>query len=339
MLLGCDVGPRDDQKVVAGELHVVGVSVSEDRPHYSDEAIEVSFDRLLLPSTVVRQSFVIRDAFDVPVDSPIVTYDPVLRVVRIDNPRLDQGDPAVRPWMLDNQPYTLTLGVPKPGEDTGGFRALDRATLETNSKRQWGFIARVRPVPPRPPTASNERFCGQVMPVFRAKCATCHGASRADMGLDLSSPISIQKTAIGRLARTTARGSSSTLPTSIAPGFGRDMAIIDPRSPGTSVLLYKVLMAAPAGEGATTPACGGTNFVPPLPVVPYFGGLDSNERDTLGAFITGMPMPFSLQGEGEGEGGGGGASSAGLSLTEQRVIAAWIADGAVTPPCAACSAP
>lgn len=313
-----------------GELHVIGVSVREDKPHFADEAIEVSFDRLLLPSSVLRQSFVIRDAFGVPVESPIVVYDPVLRVVRIENPRLNQADPSARPWLLDNQPYTLTLGVPKPGEDTGGFRALDGATLDAKSKRQWGFVARVRPVTSMVQNAAADRFCGHVMPIFRAKCVQCHGPSRADMGLDLSSAVAIQRTAWGRLARTTARGSSSTLPTTLAEGFGRDMAIVQPRSPGTSVLLYKVLLAEPAAESATTPSCGGASFLPRAPVVPYLAGLDPAERGRLGGLLSGNAMPFSDQGSVPGPG---------LSLSEQRVLAAWIADGAEAKACPACEVP
>lgn len=324
-LLACDVGPHDDETYTSEDLHVLAVSVREDLPHDADTPIEISFDRLLRPSSAVRQSFVIRDAFGVPVESPIVEYDPVLRLVRLSNPRLDRADPTVEPWMLDNQPYTLTLGIPKEGEEGGGFRALDGATLGPKSKRRWGFVAHVHPQGPS--TADKDVFCTHVMPIFQAKCVQCHGPSRTDMGLDLSTGVAVQKTAIGRLSRLTATGSSSTLPTAAQAVFGRDMAIVDPRSPGTSTLLYKVLLAAPSAEAATTPACRADNLSLWTPLVPYFAGLDARERAKLSGYLRGQSMPL---------GSSDGAPGPGLTLSEQRVLSAWIAAGARTNACAAC---
>ncbi|MFO0663643.1 MAG: hypothetical protein U0174_06805 [Polyangiaceae bacterium] len=307
----------------------MSVNLREDTPHFSDEPIEIAFDQLLRPSSAVRQSFVIRDAFGAAVEAPLVTYDPVLRIVRIENPRLDQADENVRPWMLDQQPYTLTLGIPEPGEDTGGFVSIDEGKLSETSKRRWGFVARIRPRDTTPPAA--ESFCGDVLPLLQAKCGSCHGAARADMGLDLSSGEAIQRTAVGRLARLSANASSSRDPISAGRVFGRNMALVDPRSPGTSFLLYKTLLAAPAAPAFETPACG-TQTQLIAPRVAHYAGLSDADRSRLAAYVGGDTMPPARDVSAPDR-----ALPHALTLDEQRILSAWMSRGAPTPSCFSCA--
>ena len=74
----------------------------------------------------------------------MVIYDPVARTVM---PRS-----AEAPWLTEGQPYTLLLGVPEGDSDPGGVRAIDRATLSADQKREIAFMRRAAddaPLEPR----------------------------------------------------------------------------------------------------------------------------------------------------------------------------------------------
>ena len=58
----CDAGKQHDQRYYGHTITVRGLNVGVDRPMPADGVIQISFDRYLLPSTVIRQSLVITDA-------------------------------------------------------------------------------------------------------------------------------------------------------------------------------------------------------------------------------------------------------------------------------------
>lgn len=281
-------------------LELVGNSVS-DRILGEGEALEFSFNRYLKPSTAIRQSFAVRDAFSQGVQAPLVQYDPVTRIVRIENP-----EPRPSDWLLPDQPYTLILGVPELGVDLGGFRAIDEATLPRG--RVFGFQTRGASRASEPIAPD---FCGTVLPTLRDKCATCHGVQDA---LDLSSSAGIQR-AIGSIARGSVRGAGGT----VSPGkhFGEDMALIEPGNPASSYLLYKVLLS-PSGTRAS--AHCGTPLELPAPTIAYTQDVSGSERTTLHTFIAGDPMPPVRENA--------------LTFDERRALSHWIQSGARISDCA-----
>ena len=100
----CDAGKRDDQKTVGPAILVVGTNVDATHPMPVDGAIQVAFDRYLLPSTVNRSSFVLRDGANklvAPDLLPVVVYDPITRTVTLLPPK--------QPWLTEGQPYKLVL--------------------------------------------------------------------------------------------------------------------------------------------------------------------------------------------------------------------------------------
>lgn len=312
----CDGGHPDDVDSHGPPLHVVGQNVGVGRPMPADGVVQLAFDRYLLPITVNRQSLTIIDANNFPLPSalsPTVDYDPVARTVTLGPPQ--------RPWLEEGLFYKVVLGVPQGDADTGGLRAIDRAVLAPEQERVIGFI--VGP-PSGAPAPLAVDLCRDVLPIFLRKCSTptCHGeggAAAAD--LELSSASAIARTALGRLARGSTRGASTT-PVA-APGriFEVDMPLIDPGNPGNSWLLYKTEIAPPsASNDAGAPlrcegAAPGTS--PPYqPLVPEAGPASDAERGRLADTITGSPMPLPEVTE--------TAASRPLTQDERQLLRRWI---------------
>ncbi len=207
-----------------------------------DTAIELRFDRVLLPSTATRQSLLIYTGN--PNNQPGVggdvlqpTYDLVERVVRY---RLPEGRPLA-PRTL----YTVELPVPVEDNDFG-FRAFDGAPLAA-TRRPLSFsfftsaveegLAPEEPVPD----------CSDVLTFFSANpgqgaCSNCHNPDRAPQGLDLSSGNALLSTAIGRVAHQTDLGTVTGEVLENPARMGIDMPIIDPGRPDNSYLLYKLIV-------------------------------------------------------------------------------------------------
>lgn len=303
-VLSCDDGAREDDLDQNPPLALVGINVGTSTPLRPGAAIELSFDRLLKPSSVVRQSFAVRDAFGEAVDPPVVTYDPVTRVVRIASPK-----PPGEVWLKPDQPYILVLGVPRPNEELGGFRAIDDSPMDANARRVFGFQVRGTEAPPV--TLAPVDYCRDIKPLFAEKCLGCHSAGDAS-GLDLATPAGIAAS-IGRIAREASRGPSAR--TGTAPGrlFGPDMPILDAGNASNSFLLYKVLLNRP-GTGETK-TCGPATVVSE-PGVRYLPDPGDAERARLGARVFGQPMPP--------------PPAPGLTDAERRRLSAWIAGGAKT---------
>lgn len=331
----CDVGKQRNERTLGPPIEILGINVGPEAPLPLDGAIQIAFDRYLLPVTVTRQSFVLVDSANVPLTAgkaPIVVYDPVARTVTLSRPAED--------WLTQDAVYKLLLTLPEGDSDQGGLRAIDRAPLRADQNREFAF--KVGP----PAGATFEppvSFCRDVLPIFAAKCSlpTCHGSGEvAAASLVLDSSAGIAQTALDRIAQGSNTGGRSIDPP--APGriFGVDMPLIDPGSPGNSWLLYKIDLARPPVKPSpATYACAKGLEEPSVPFV--FAPLapnarlvaDDYERSVLSDFILGREMPFPTSSS-------GGYPDEALTFEEREKVRLWIkglARGAALPECGDCA--
>lgn len=345
VLTGCDQGKQHDQRLSGPHVTIVAANVGPDQKLPANGIIQVSFDRMLLPVTITRQSFVLLDSSNQPVPSPIVTYDPVARVVSLSNPQPDKGSS----WLTPDQPYKLELLIPPDNEDTSGLRAIDRATLDPAKSHEIGFMvtAPAASTPADPAIA----FCRDVFPIFQNRCAAsfCHGtpqagakserfpdgSSRPAAGLVLDTSIGVRNTAIGPVSHGSNTGPKAGAGSPPGHVFGVDMPIVDPGDPGNSWLMYKLLLAPlPTQDGGVNirTKCDNTPGDPPVasfgPGTTYAKMSDA-ERARLTDYILGNQMPYPPQ-------PGKDDLSQNLSLDELQRVRAWIAQGAAVDECGAC---
>ncbi len=273
--------------------------------------IELRFDHLLLPISVARQSAIIRQANGEIAAAPVVQYDPAGKTVT-----LSASDG--RPWLESGQYYVLDFITYRPDAGPGGFRTLLGATMDPHAASKLGFFA-TDSVTINAPHIS---FCRDIEPILTTKCGRCHGGQSPAMALQLDSTNGIRATAIRQLARGSNAGASST---PRAASFGTDMAIIEPHAPGSSWLMYKVLLASPSSELTvpTSATCGGDVFDA---LVLYANGiptpLDDRERTVLGMFVEGAPMPYPVAQIVDA------THEAPLTQDELLRMSEWIRDGA-----------
>jgi hypothetical protein len=341
-LAGCDQGSQNDQPVAGPYVQILKANVDTNTLLAQNDSIQIAFDRLLLPATIVRQSFVLVDSFGNPVTSPLVTYDPVTRVVTLSNPNAN-GEP----WLVPGQPYKVVLPVPKGNDDQSGLRAIDRATLDPAALHQIGF--QVAPARTDLPADPPMHFCRDVMPIFSGRCtsAGCHitpepssadarfpdGVSGPPMGLVLESSIGVLHTAIGRAsaeANTGALAGSGRAPGGI---FGVDMPIVAPGNPGNSWLMYKLLLAVPqetSDLGVATCNNGALSPVAPLGPSTSFLPLTADERTRLADHMRGNSMPYPTK-------PGAPENAQNLTFQELERVRSWITQGAIVEDCSACA--
>jgi len=299
---------------------------------------------MLLPISVVRQSFILLDSSNQPVQAVLVTYDPVARVVTLSNP-----NPSQATWLTPDQPYKIELPVPKGDEDSAGVRAIDRATLDPSKPHEIGFtVAAAAPAAPAEPATS---FCRDVSPIFQARCSAsfCHGTpqagakserfpdgqSRPAAGLVLETSVGVKNTALLRVAHGANTGGLAGA--GEAPGhvFGVDMPIVDPGNPANSWLMYKLLLAplpdSDAGANIRTKCDGSQGDLPATGFFPAttFAKMSDGERSRLSDYVLGNQMPYPPQPGREDR-------SQNLSLEELERVRAWIAQGATVDECGAC---
>ncbi len=352
---GCDEGTSHDQPASSASgpyLQVVGANASVTRPLPADGTLQIAFDRFLHPATVVRQSFQLRNAFGETAASPVVTYDPVARVVSLSSPASTPGA-----WLLPHQPYRVFMPVPATDDDPTGPRAVDRATLAPGQVHSIDFMTTDPAGPPAPERPID--FCVDVIPVFRRHCSasSCHGAPQAvppserfpdgashpAAGLVLETSVGVASTALGRVAQGSNTGPRAGSGQSPGFLFGVDMPIIDAAeshgggNPSNSWLMYKVLLGALRPEDVGNdagPATCAVGAPAPQPVVdfPFMQPVSSAERARLGNLVLGREMPYPSNTP-------SGAPTDNLPLTfdELERVRAWIAQGAATPECAACA--
>jgi hypothetical protein len=284
--------------------------------------IELGFDRFLLPGSVTRQAVCLRSdpepvvAYEECTNAETLrpSYDPVRRIARF---HLGDADERLAPDTL----YTLTVFAAGSG-DRPGFRALDGTPLDADLVFRFRTAAedpaRAVEAPDQEsgycPDEACVRRCASIplclarcskgaREVLRTRCSSssCHGASGVTepaMGLVLGDDEGVRATAIGQVAHQTKLGSDAAMPEASPTRFGASMRIVAPRDPGSSYLLYKVLLAADLhGQGAP---------------------LASGELERLTSFVVGMPMPL---------------EPGGLTLEEADVLSRWIGAGAPVETC------
>lgn len=343
-------------------IEIVAVNVGPDQPIVVGAPIEVAFDRLLLPTSVTRQSFALQD-LDGNYLEPTPSYDPVARVVRL----------CV--VLQADQSYQLTILSPGDAADPLGLRAIDGAELNPSATASYTFPVIAGPAYagvdacPQGGAAGDDAgvpivqspvdFCGQVLPIFAAKCGSpgCHSSSLPAEGLQMTSAQGILATAIGRVSQESNTGTRASVAQPQAGGqFGVDMAIIGSANPGESWLLYKLLMAVPPACSSTPQPGAGTGdggdagaasadagcyvgpddggYAMPDAGAPHdvtWAPLSDSERATLAGIIPGREMPFPLTPSAAIDDPTNVSSN--LTLDELETVSLWIQQGAVVPSC------
>jgi hypothetical protein len=321
---------------VGPPVEILGVSVGPERPFPHDGVIEIAFDRYLLPSTVTRQSITIVDSANEPLPpskAPLIVYDPVGRTVTLEGP--SDG------WLQEDLTYKLVLGVPAGDAELGGVRAIERATLRAEQRREFAF----KVGPPAATSLPSVSFCRDVLPIFAQKCGSpsCHGSyDHAASGLVLATSEGVSFTALGRIAQGSNTGGRTRNPPAPGPRFGVDMPLIDPGNPGNSWLLYKVDVAPPPATvrpfAPPTYACSGglreptATFVLPRLAPGAQTYASEAERVRLSELILGRAMPFPVSSS-------GGYADEALTFDEREKVRLWIkrlAPGAALPECGGC---
>jgi len=273
--------------------------------------LQLRFDRYLDPATVSRQA--IRVYSGAP-DSltPItfdVSYDPVERVVSY---RMPAGV-SFAPEAL----YQLEVPLAVAADDQG-FRAFDGALLEEGDiPLTTSFLTGKRAAElPTLPVPTCEQVVTEVFSGLGG-CTNdeCHssepkqGFDNAPLGLWLDRRVHVRATAVSRVAHQTEVGNRSGAPLQDSQRFGVQMPIIDPRNPGNSYLLYKLLRGAqnfePCGENQAVSVCA----EPGDPCVSSYSSLPLREGECLPPsaeeserlrewFVLGEPMPVSRRADG-----------------------------------------
>lgn len=314
----------------------------------ADGTIQLAFDRLLLPATAIRQSFILLDVNQNALE-PLVTYDPVTRVVSLSNPNAGGGS-----WLNPGQPYTVYFGSAKYGDDESGVRAIDGAPISNASAGYLGFLVSA----PKGAVVGDAKtsFCNDVFPIFSARCSLsqCHGSpgptpaseqfpdgrSQPAAGLILDTSIGVLATAVGRVAQGSNTGAYAHSD-SQGPHFGFDMPIIDPGNPSNSWLMYKLLLAvaqpdaleADAGDAPTNLQCQTLPTQQPAPLTQY-ELLSDNERAILSDYVLGQAMPYPLHPATPTD---DASLKLNLTMPELERVRAWISAGAVVDDCSTCT--
>jgi hypothetical protein len=292
----------------------------------ADGVIQLSFDRYLLPSTIVRQSYVVVDAANEPIKNLALRtiYDPIARTVAITGP-----DGPGRVWLTPGAFYRLVVLAAAVGSpsDIGGFRAIDRSPLAATREFLFRAEAATGQLYER-----DVNFCNDVLPIFTQKCASCHGpGATALAGLVLTTPEGLRVTARGRVAQGSNTGALAGSPGEQGPVFGINMPIIKPNDPGSSWLMYKVELAphpvVDAGPPASRVVCDPT-LVPPRefsPIAPFRAAALDDERAILSDYILGREMPYPATTV--------TPETQPLTFQERERIRIWIANGANVTDC------
>jgi len=318
LLGGCDVAKPEPQSGTGPPVHLLGiypqdgcgVGDSPDCTVPTNVTLTFRFDRFLNPATVNRQAIrLYTGAPEVAIGGPPfeVSYDPIERVVEYRTP----AGYALAPNVL----YHLELVVPEAPGDFG-IRAFDGAPLaEADIPLRGSFFTSDQSVDmPTEPAPSCADIVGTSSSVF-GSCtgAACHqqGSNAVDgvavgdapYGLWLDDARHFELTAVDRIARETETGDESGgVPTESGPRLGVRMALVDPRNPGGSYLLYKLLRnlgnfePCPPASAQSVCAQEGDPAVSTHPALPLPEGElvtpSSEELERLREwFVRGEPMP------------------------------------------------
>lgn len=316
---GCDLGQPEPERAIGPDVHVVDMFPRDGCGYGAREACTVPtnatftlrFDRFLDPATVNRQAILVYTG-DRDLGSPFtyqVSYDPIERVVEF---RLGEN----RPYE-PNKLYQYELVVPKERGDYG-IRAFDGAPLAEGAVPLRGsFLVSDEPaaeVAPLPAPSCDEIVSEVFRKLGRCAGSECHrrGGNKTldtleDLGdaphqLYLDSASSFALSAVDRVARQTDVGDvSGGAPVARGPRFGVRMALVAPRSPGASYLLYKLLLGRDNYQGCADEAQSALCALPgpcqtSHPALPLLEGecLTPPEDELVRLrewFVRGVPMP------------------------------------------------
>jgi hypothetical protein len=277
---GCDQGPYQNASLGVGPpVEVVAQPVLVTVPSTPTSSqpstqIQIAFDRLLMPDTSIRQTFILQDGSGNSLN-PAIAYDPYTRVVTITPP------PPILPA---NQNYRLSIAPPAGPRDPNGLRAIDGATLDPTIPQP--FIIQVPMSIPAAAGLPTIDFCNTVQPIFE-HCAgsVCHiGQTKPAAGLLLDTAANIEATAWNRIALGSNTGpwfGDNGAP--IESTFGIDMPIIDQAkaNAANSWLMYKILLAKP------NPTDAGVNDY-----AVAWQAMTADERARLANLVPGREMPY-----------------------------------------------
>jgi hypothetical protein len=331
-------------------VHVVSTNVAAGTLPANGQ-IQIAFDRLLLPECILRQTFILLDAQNnVLSPLPVAAYDPVAIVVTV--------TPAAGTLVV-GQPYKLVINSPQNSGDLNGLRAIDGATLASDSKAPIGFTvtAATATPPPQPPVID---YCRDVQRVLVTRCAGCHGGLFY-AGLGVATAQQLEDTAINMVAHGSNTGPNAA-PEPATLQFTEDMPVIDPGpgpnvgllagdagpqtsgNPGHSWLMYKLLMAVPLAcdrnPGSGFPPCDGGTLPPDAAAPPVDTSgvyqvtcsdagapcpqpLSDDERARLSNMIPGREMPYPGNPDTPLD-----QPTSTLTVQELEILSFWIAQGA-----------
>lgn len=245
-IAGCDLPPEPPAAVDhAGVIDTVPEEGARDvdrRP-----VLGVRFDRPILPRSISGEA--VRLASGLRGIALDVRADPLLPGIVITPRGTLEPDVA---WRLEIQ----------------GLRDLDGTVVAAHVLRfRTGSVASPLPAIDVPPWS-------EIGPLLAGACGGCHGGEAPLLGLDLATAEGVRATAIGAVALEIGPGPSAA-GTSTGGGLG-GMARIEPGSPETSYLVYKVL-----GD----PHISGDRMPPPTDA--GTGGLDAPSIAAIARWIAG----------------------------------------------------
>jgi len=336
------VGASDEQPAFGPALHLVasyptdgqGTNAALDAdvacdvptpecPVPTDVVLQLRFDRFLLPGSGLAAGLRLftgdRKTNGV---SLRTEYDVIERVL------------VFRP-SRPLEPHTLYTAevVPSVGV-SAGLRAFDRAPLATGPvPLRFSFSTGGGPSAPVATVAAVPETCASISRGPLSRCAGCHSTRPGDeteppskyppMGLDLAGPSGFFYTAIGHVAHQTETGNSAVGPGLESPArFGVQMNLVDPGSPATSYLLYKLLQKPENFQlDENGPGCL-SSYHPPV----VDGACTPPDAAEIGRmrewFVRGDPMPKDKPAL------GGSLTPTSIGYAGLVRVAAWIASGA-----------
>jgi hypothetical protein len=291
----------------------------------TNAAIELRFDRFLLPGGLNAGLSLYSGnppANGVPLQAE---YDMIERVV------------VYRPTRR-LQPNTLYTAELVPSANPGqGFWAFDRAPLEEGEvPLRFSFSTGGGPRPELGPVPPPLDTCETMSNGPLSSCVNCH-ATRSDaetsppsdvppMGLDLSSSRGLFYTAIRQVAHQTETGNSAAGDGLQSPvRFGVQMNLVDPGSPATSYLMYKLLRKAENFAAVGDPPTCVTGYHSPVSELDCQAPPEAERVRLREWFVLGDPMPK------DGTSSMGAPIAAATTRENLVRISAWIATGATCP--------
>jgi hypothetical protein len=295
-----------------------------DCPVPTDVAIELRFDRFLLPVGGLTAGLALYSGDRASSVGLRADYDLVERVV------------VLRPTRTLQPNALYTAEVQLGSNPKLGFWAFDRAPLESGAvPLRFSFSTGKGPSAHTVSAAPSTDTCQTLTEGPLASCVGCHTTTAADeraskqyppMGLDLSSMRGLYYTAVTRVAHQTETANSIQNTGLQAPvRFGVQMNIVDPGNPASSYLMYKLLQKPENFQLLDAEAACPIPYHSPV----FEGGCTAPDADEIARlrewFVHGDPMPKNgLSPEGD-------VRPAATNYGNLRRIADWITVGATCP--------